>query len=301
MFLATVTTLGCGHQIATGLPEGLREGEAGKIIVISTSEMLSPLQALERIERSPVIFVAESHTSDSDHWVQQKVIEGLLSRGIRPVLALEMLERSGQEALDRYLAGETNEEEFLEESKWKERWGYSFHLYRGVLSAARKAGLRGIALNAPREIVRSVARGTEDELPVHLQEQMPPLDSGNDAHRAYIRGFFHGHGHHGGSAGDFERFYKAQLVWDETMARGLEQALQTLGDEERLVVFAGRGHVEYGHGIPSRIPGGTSASTIVIPVERGKMAQYRQQLGSVGYPDKVGDLFWESGSEPAQP
>ena len=52
---------------------------------------------------------------------------------------------------------------------------------------------------------------------------------------------------------------------------------------------------------PIAIPGGTSASTIVIPVERGKMAQYRQQLGSVGYPDKVGDLFWESGSEPAQP
>ena len=62
----------------------------------------------------------------------------------------------------------------------------------GCLVGRSKSGPSGIALNAPREIVRSVARGTEDELPVHLQEQIPPLDSGNDAHRAYIRGFFMG-------------------------------------------------------------------------------------------------------------
>lgn len=47
-------------------------------------------------------------------------------------------------------------------------------------------------------------------------------------------------------------FFHAQLVWDETMAHRLSQAIKRSPDA-RFAVIAGAMHVQYGWGIPDRV------------------------------------------------
>jgi uncharacterized iron-regulated protein len=50
----------------------------------------------------------------------------------------------------------------------------------------------------------------------------------------------------------FERFLQAQVLWDETMAEKIAQFVKANPDYQ-VVVLAGKGHIVYGYGIPSRV------------------------------------------------
>ncbi len=50
----------------------------------------------------------------------------------------------------------------------------------------------------------------------------------------------------------FERFFAAQVLWDETIAEVIATAYQANPDRQ-IVVIAGRGHIAYNFGIPNRV------------------------------------------------
>ncbi|NJN62127.1 MAG: ChaN family lipoprotein [Coleofasciculaceae cyanobacterium RL_1_1] len=50
----------------------------------------------------------------------------------------------------------------------------------------------------------------------------------------------------------FDRFFAAQVLWDETMAEAIAQAYRDDPDRQ-IIVLAGRGHIAYNFGIPSRV------------------------------------------------
>jgi uncharacterized iron-regulated protein len=47
----------------------------------------------------------------------------------------------------------------------------------------------------------------------------------------------------------FERFFQAQVLWDETMADRIARSAPTA----QVIVLAGQGHLIYGYGIPDRV------------------------------------------------
>jgi uncharacterized iron-regulated protein len=64
-----------------------------------------------------------------------------------------------------------------------------------------------------------------------------------------------------------ERFYTAQVVWDETMAEAVAETLTAPGAPRRIVVLAGDMHVREGLGIPDRAARrGATPYRIVLPV-----------------------------------
>lgn len=50
----------------------------------------------------------------------------------------------------------------------------------------------------------------------------------------------------------FERFFAAQVLWDETMAEAIANAYRDAPDRQ-IIVIAGRGHIAYNFGIPNRV------------------------------------------------
>ncbi|MFM7788781.1 MAG: ChaN family lipoprotein, partial [Microcystis panniformis] len=58
--------------------------------------------------------------------------------------------------------------------------------------------------------------------------------------------------HTGGSSQGFDRFFLAQVLWDETMADAIAKFWQA-HPEYQIIVLAGKGHIAYGYGIPSRV------------------------------------------------
>lgn len=57
--------------------------------------------------------------------------------------------------------------------------------------------------------------------------------------------------HQSKSFKDFDEFYHAQLLWDESMAENMASFLQK-NPEHSMAVLAGNGHIMHGHGIPNR-------------------------------------------------
>jgi len=61
-----------------------------------------------------------------------------------------------------------------------------------------------------------------------------------------------------------QRFFEAQLVWDETMAANAVRGWQSLNPDAAFVVVAGAGHVRNGWGIPDRVAREVDAELLLV-------------------------------------
>jgi uncharacterized iron-regulated protein len=194
----------------------------------------------ERLRAARVIYVGEEHPNPHHHAVEIDLLERVWRIDPDVALGLEMLPRTLQPALDDYLAGKLDERAFLDAVDWPHTWGYPFGLYRPLLAFCRAHHLRAFALNAPRALAHAVAQRGLDGLSADEKAQLPELQPGPEPHREMVREAFGAHPHDGKfNDAKFERFYAAQLVWDETMA---ERAAAALPSVHRLVVVAGEMH-----------------------------------------------------------
>ncbi|MGF1512862.1 MAG: ChaN family lipoprotein [Elainellaceae cyanobacterium] len=200
-----------------------------------------------------VVYLGERHDSAEDHAAQLEIIQALYAEDPNMAIALEMFQRPFQPVLDRYLAGEISEAALVAQSEYEQRWGFPWEYYAPILQFAQAHQLPVLALNAPSEVVRQVAREGLGSLQEQDFRYIPPLDqldTSGAEYREFVGAAFGGHGDHGSF--DFENFFAAQVVWDETMAATVA-SFKRASPETRVVVLAGSGHVMYGYGIPSRV------------------------------------------------
>jgi uncharacterized iron-regulated protein len=227
-----------------------------QILDLASGEAVTFSELIDRLEAFDVIFVGEVHTHAEHHLIQAQILQSLVTRNPDLVMGVEFFPRDQQGLLDRYLSGEIEEEAFLETIQWSKTWGYPYHLYRPLFLTARQEGVPVLALNAPRDIVRKVAReglaGLDEEERSRVSREM---NLNNQAHRAYVREVFERHAH--GNLKEFGFFYEAQTVWDETMAETIAEAIRKQG--KKMIVFLGNGHIMDKFGVPDRtqkrIPG----------------------------------------------
>lgn len=265
-----------------------------------------------------MICVGEQHDDADHHRVQHELLQRLVARSDRTLaLGLEMVQRPGQQTLDDYSRGALDEARLAEVLEWRTRWGFDFAMYEPLFHTAHEHGVRLLALNAPKELTRAVAKMGLAHLSPEVQDSLPELDLKDEGHRRFFwaaMGFgaqgpephdpHHGpepddphHGpephdphhdpHHGpephdphhapphdphhdtthGMHGAAERFYTAQVIWDETMAEGA--AAWLTDDQRQVMVIAGNGHCHQS-AIPSRVkrrrPG---AATLSILLQSG--------------------------------
>ena len=216
---------------------------------------LSTIEAAEfqTLVAADVVYLGERHDSEVDHAAQLTIIEGLYAADPDMAIALEMFQRPFQPVIDRYLAGELSEAELVEQTEYLERWGFPWEFYAPFLRFARDHELPVLALNAPSEISRQVAREGLESLEEDDFRYIPPvseIDTSNDDYREFVAAAFGSHDGHGNF--NFDNFFAAQVTWDETMALTIAE-FKTSNPDTQVVVLAGNGHVIYGYGIPDRV------------------------------------------------
>jgi uncharacterized iron-regulated protein len=204
-----------------------------------------------KLRAARVVYVGEEHPNPHHHAAQIEVLERLHQLDPSLALGLEMLPRTLQAPLDDFIGGKLDEQRFLEAVDWKKTWGYPFGLYAPLLRFSRDHHLRAVALNAPRSLTMAVAKRGVTGLTPDEKKQLPEMQPGPEAHREQVREAFGAHPHGKFSQGQFERFYAAQLVWDETMATRVAETLGAADAPHRLLVIAGEGHVRH-HAVPDR-------------------------------------------------
>ncbi|GAB4248035.1 ChaN family lipoprotein [Deferrisoma sp.] len=275
--------------------------EKGDIVHLPTGRLLTEEELLEFLGGYRVVYVGETHDNVFDHEVELRILKGLTERFPgRVALGLEMLRRPYQEGVDRFLAGEMGEREFVREV-WAKSWGpQSWPYYREILLYARENRIPVLALNAGRDLTRAAVRVDElEDLDPELRDRLPKdLDLDDPYHRAFIQGIFGGHSK-GTSHGD--AFYRVQAIWDETMA---ETAARFLADPEhrdmRLVVFAGGNHVRYGFGVPRRVFRRVPAAYVIVDPLTIEIPEDKKEklLMDVELPDlplRPADVYWAVG------
>ena len=225
---------------------------AERIVALETGEDVTEEELLADLERGRVIYIGEVHDKAEDHAVQYRLMRLLYERHPSIAVGMEMFQYPYQPVLDDWTDGRLDETNLRRRSEWDRRWGFDYALYRPILDWTRARAIPVLALNAPSEITRTVASEGLEGLSEAQRSELPPLDMDNEAHRAMVFGALGEHTHDGDDPVALERYYTAQVVWDETMAERVAEALERSDAPSRLVVLAGVMHVRGGLGIPSR-------------------------------------------------
>lgn len=265
--------------LATGGADVWAEGTPGPACVAVgrwsgvDGEGFSASRVVAEAVRRPVVFLGESHSNPEDHRWQLQTLAVLHAFNPDLVLAFEAFPRPAQPALDRWVGGELGEAEFLEESRWYEVWRYDPALYLPLFHFARMQGIPMLALNVDHALVAAVREkgwgGVAPERREGLSEPAPVLP----AYRDYLARMFRSHRDRDSRFADedgTERFIEAQATWDRAMA---ERIAEVRGrDRPPLVVaIVGRGHVEYGHGVPHQLASlGVLPAAVLLPWEEDR-------------------------------
>lgn len=212
--------------------------------------MLTLDQIAERIREKKVIYVGEYHDRPGHHSTQLALIRKLFEHDPRLAIGMEMFQRPFQNVVDLYIGQEITEREFLARSEYFQRWGFDYHLYKPILDFAREKRIPVLALNAPGPVVSKIGRqGLEALSPEERAQIAGQLDFSDATYTHRLKRVFEGHG---GMAGRrFESFLQAQTAWDETMAQTIAE-FGAHHPERPVIVLAGKEHIAYRSGIPSR-------------------------------------------------
>lgn len=289
LFLIPMAAQSCipleGRVPMTAFKEGVSgQFKVGQIVEMETGKVLSFDEFIAHMASYEVIFAGEVHDNPEHHLIQAQILQALMSGYGRIDVGMEFFQSPQQGIIDRYLTGDITELAFIEEVDWERTWGFPYHYYRPLILLAKMGGSRLLALNAPPGIVKKVARGGLDSLDADEREKISDtIDLSHEAHRAYVRRVYEGHSH--GELENFEFFYQAQCVWEDTMAHHLASYLQ--GDHSKIIVFAGNGHIVEKFGIPERTMSRVPVSMVTV------MPHPVKGVESLGR--RIADFIWLTG------
>ena len=264
-FLSLLILAGCAAKRANVYVDSpyrdLATLQKGQILHLATGRILTEPEILDYLSRFSVIYIGETHDNVDDHDVELSIFKGLQEKlPGKLALGLEMLPRQSQEAVDSYIQGQLDEEEF--KKLWESTWGLSFEYYKGILNFARDHRIPVLALNTDDDIRKAVREKPPQGLSPETADRLPEMDMDDPYYQAQCRSFFEGH-----SMGPraLEVFCRIQTLWDETMAETAADFLTSPeGKGMHLVILAGGNHVRYAFGIPRRLFRRTPLPYVVV-------------------------------------
>jgi uncharacterized iron-regulated protein len=242
------------------------------------------------------VCIGETHDDPHHHYAQWQLVLALgkqaQERQRAFAVGFEMFQLPAQAALDHY-QNSGDQPALLRESEFERRWGPSFPYYRPLLEAARAHGAELLALNAPRETTKAIAKGGLSALSAEQAAALPELNLEDHEHRAFFWAAMGlpaepasvqpepaqpasaesaapaEPGHH---QFNVENLYAAQVVWDETMAATAAQWLNA-NPNGQVLLIAGSGHC-HKSAIPRRLERrgvkGVVAARAVLASQLGK-------------------------------
>lgn len=113
-------------------------------------ERLSPPALFRELAEQEVVLLGEQHDCMDHHRWQLSTLAGLHARRPDMVIGLEMLPRDAQPALDAWVAGELDEQAFLDDSRWRTAWGFDPELYFPSCTSPGCTGCRCRPSTSPR-------------------------------------------------------------------------------------------------------------------------------------------------------
>ncbi len=292
--LTAVLIAGCAATPVSKKPGVVACAQPGHWIEPTAGKRLAPETVIKALSRRRVVLLGETHDHKEDHLWQAQMLAALHAYRPNTVIAFEMFPRSVQPVLDEWVNGALSEKAFLEGARWNEVWGYSADFYMPMFQFARQNRLPMVAVNVERSLIRRVSRESWSAIPANERRG---IGTPAPASEAYRRSLARVYGEkmkrrppHSRPPGEkpptaesepgkvsydidailenpaFQNFVEAQLTWDRAMAEAIAAALKKNPDALILGVI-GRGHAEFGYGVPHQLRQlGITNTAVALPI-----------------------------------
>ncbi len=240
---------------------------------------------LRELAKQRAVLLGEDHDNPEHHRWQLHTIAQLYAIEPNMAIGFESFPRKVQPLLDKWVAGDLDEKEFLSAVDWATIWTYDANLYMPIFAFARMNRIPMVALNVERSLVTQVGEKGWDGVPIDQREGVTTPAPPQQAYVELLADIFgqhraapgHGAPGHEAAPGDTPvhgtaaataapetppapdlknpallRFVQSQTVWDRAMAEAIYKALHK--DKVRLVVgVLGAGHIMGGFGVPYQL------------------------------------------------
>ena len=238
-----------------------------------TAGPLSGPDVIAAAVKRGIVLLGETHDNVDHHLWQLQTISALHAHNPNMVLAFEAFPRASQPALDKWIQGTVSEKIFLEQSRWFDVWRFDPGLYMDLFHFARQNRVPMIAMNVERDLIRRIGREGFKAIPEKDREGISRPAPASELYLRYLAGVF---GEHGSGGPDtslektladpaFQKFAEAQNTWDRAMAERLA-SVRRGGGAPLVVGIVGRGHLDYGYGIPHQLGAlGIKDTTVLTP------------------------------------
>jgi uncharacterized iron-regulated protein len=261
---------------------------------VDAEGQILPVPAVfDRLARESVVLLGESHDDVEHHRWQLYTLAALHSRVPSMAIGFEMFPRRVQPALDRWVAGELDEQAFLKATDWATVWGFEAEFYLPLFRFARQNAIPMVALNVERSLIRRVGEDGWDGVPEAEREGVGEPAAASAGYRRFLARIFAlkdqlreltpeaaetaeepDESALQAALADpaFQGFVDAQLAWDRAMAEALLAAQKDTGVTMAVGVM-GSGHLIHGYGVPHQLRAlGTENAAKLLPVQIGSGA-----------------------------
>jgi uncharacterized iron-regulated protein len=240
-----------------------------------------------------VVLLGETHVNHEHHRWQLHMLAALYAAHPEMVIGFEMFPRRVQKVLDRWVAGELSESEFLSQSEWQSVWNTDANLYLPLFHFARMYRIPMRALNIDIRLRRLVAEKGFDGVPQSEREGVTRPAPPSPQYLEFLLPIYEQHGRPKQKSDKpsrydpgFLRFVVSQQLWDRAMAQEIHAVLNTYGRGKNPLVVGimGSGHILHGYGVPHQLKDlGVKRITTLLPWDTGKSCK---QLAT-GYADAI--------------
>lgn len=213
-------------------------------------------QLLNETDKYPVIFVGDHHNTEKTHQFFNQYLQRLAKKGYKIHLANEWFAPKHNTLLKQYTDGKISLDELKKRRGWDKYTSLRWDLVGKLYETVKKSGGKLYGVNISKEARKKISSKLFDEMNKKEKRFYDDLDLSVTAHKELIMPFF-SHCDKMPKRGDEpceERMYRVQVTWDTYMAeQGAKIAKKVIKTKkDKLIVFAGAMHMEYGLGIPLR-------------------------------------------------
>lgn len=217
---------------------------------------------ITRAAKAAVVLLGETHINADHHRWQLQALATLHTQRPDMVIGFEMFPRRIQPVLDRWVAGELTEKEFLRVAEWDRVWNADANLYLPLFHFARMNRIPMLALNIEHSLRHKVAAKGFYGVPVEEREGLTRPAEPSDAYVDYLLPIYKQHDRKNNKQSevarddpDFRRFIGGQQLWDRAMAQVLQQPLVKSGKHKPPLVVGimGSGHIVHGYGVAHQL------------------------------------------------
>lgn len=261
--------------LSLAVASGVRAEDAARIGCVppgvwadGTGTAVEPVPLLRRLAEAPVVLLGEQHDKADHHRWQLHTLAALHALNPDLAVGMEMLPRRLQPVLDRWVAGELTESEFLKETDWRTVWGFDPAFYLPILQFARLHRLPVVALNVERSLISRTARNGWAAIPEVEREGVGTPAAPTETYRNRLTETLAAHDRSESQAAAptdaAKRFIDAQGVWDRAMAEKIAETRRTTG--RAVVGILGQGHTLYRDGVPHQLADlGIADAAVLLP------------------------------------